>query len=255
MVFMTSMRAIADTTPTRSELRLVVLAQWIAAGLALIRGATTTGRGLVGGAVALWRLAQAVRLAILLARRLKQAQDAAGAGASAPASTPISAWPHEAAPLSDDALRRAMAELEAAMAGALAATPQGRASVWDRAWDRVWDRELPARIFPRASQEAPGPSPRSLGRRTPPQGRRPLRPPGPERPCRRRWRTPGALIPAPTPIAALATGRDPLAPRPPVREAWRLWIQAACRTCTARSATRSRTRSPKARIWGATAWA
>jgi hypothetical protein len=65
---MLSARAIADTPPDGDHLRLVVLAQWIAAGRALIRGATTTGRGLIGGAVALWRLAQAVRLAILLAR-------------------------------------------------------------------------------------------------------------------------------------------------------------------------------------------
>jgi hypothetical protein len=207
---MTSVRAIADTTPTRTHLRLVVIAQWIAAGLALIRGATTSGRGLVGGAVALWRLAQAVRLAILLARRLRNAADAPHASAPGAASTPVSAWSDEA-PLDDDALRRALAELEAAIADALSAAPQARASVLASAWDRAWDRERPARLFARASQQARGPSPRPHGRRTPPLGLRPLRPPGPERPFRRPWRTPGAHKPTPPPIAPLATGRDPLA--------------------------------------------
>jgi hypothetical protein len=204
---MTSVRAIAETTPTRTHLRLVVIAQWIAAGLALIRGATTSGRGLVGGAVALWRLAQAVRLAILLARRLREAADAPRAAAPGAASTPVPAWSLEDAPLDDDALRRALAELEAAIADALAAAPQDRASVWDR----FWDRERPARLFARASQQAPGSNSRPHGRRTPPLGLRPLRPPGPARPRRRPWRTPGALKPTPPPIAPLATGRDPLA--------------------------------------------
>jgi hypothetical protein len=205
---MTSMRAIADTTPTRSELRLVVLAQWIAAGLNLIRGATTTGRGLVGGAVALWRLAQAVRLAILLARRLKQAQDAFNSGApssraSGPASTPVPAWSLEAAPLDDDALRRAMAELEAVIADALSAATPRRAS--------LWEPEFPARIPARTSHEADGPIRRPHGRPTPPLGLRPLRPPGFYRPYRRRRRTPGALNTAPTPIAPWRSGATPLA--------------------------------------------
>jgi hypothetical protein len=82
-----------------------VIAQWIAAGLALIRGATTSGRGLVGGAVALWRLAQAVRLAILLARRLRDAPDAPRAGAPGAASTPVPAWCPDAEPLDDAAPR------------------------------------------------------------------------------------------------------------------------------------------------------
>jgi hypothetical protein len=205
---MTFARTIADTTATRNELRLVVIAQWIAAGLALIRSATTTGRGLVGGAVALWQLAQAVRLAILLARRLKQAQDASNLGASdsgapswrapGPASTPVPAWSLEAAPLDDDALRRAMAELEAVIADALSAAPPRRAS--------LWEPELPARIPARTSHEADGPIRRPHGRPTPPLGLRPLRPPGLDRPYRRRRRTPSALNTAPTPIAPWRSG-------------------------------------------------
>jgi hypothetical protein len=215
-MFMTFARAIADTTPNRDHLRLVVLAQWIAAGIALIRGATTTGRGLVGGAVALWRLAQAVRLAILLARRLREAQAASrsGAAASGPAPTPVPAWSVEDAPLDDAALRRAMAELEAAMADALCATPQRRASLWDGVWARDWDRERPARILARASQEARGPQ----GRPTPPQGPRPLRPPGLDPLDRRRWRTPGAPNTDPTPVAPWRPGATRwFEPRPGAR--------------------------------------
>jgi hypothetical protein len=202
MTFMTSVRDIADTTATRSELRLVVIAQWIAAGLALMRGATTSGRGLVGGAVALWRLAQAVRLAILLARRLKAAQAAPRSSTSCPAPARVPAWSVEDAPMDDADLRRAMAELEAAIAAALGAAAHGRASLWDS----LSDRERAPRIFARPSQEARGPSPRPQGRRTPPLGLRPLRPPGPERPRRRRWRTPGALQPTPPPIASWRSG-------------------------------------------------
>jgi hypothetical protein len=163
-MFMTSARVIADTTPTRTDLRLVVLAQWIRAGLAMTRAAAT-GRGLVGGAVALWRLAQAVRLAILLARRLKHAQGASRVSApcfnvSGPASTPVPAWSLEAAPMDDAALERALAELEATIANARGLTPHRRT--------RAWERERPARIPARASQEARGPSRRPLGRATPP---------------------------------------------------------------------------------------
>ncbi len=200
---MTSVRAIAETTPTRTHLRLVVIAQWIAAGLALIRGATTSGRGLVGGAVALWRLAQAVRLAILLARRLKKAADASRLSTSGPASAPVPVWCVEDAPMDDAELRRAMAELEAAIANALGAAPQGYA--------RDWDRERPARIFARPSQEARGPSPRPQGRRTPPCGQWPVRPPGPARPGRRRSRLARALKTTSPPIAPVAIGRNPLA--------------------------------------------
>ncbi len=202
---MTYVRAIADTSPTRNHLRLVVLAQWIAAGIALIRGATTTGRGLVGGAVALWRLAQAVRLAIL-----REAQGAPRASASGPPSTPVPTWSLDAAPLDDDALRRAMAELDAAVANALGGAPQGRASLWDRAWDSVWDRARPARIFARASQAARGPNRRPHRRRTPPLGLRPLRPPGPvTRPAKiAQAGRPGR---DPDPDRPPAIGRDPLA--------------------------------------------
>jgi hypothetical protein len=208
LMFMSSRRAIADTSLTCTHLRLVALAQWIAAGLDLVRGATTTGRGLVGGAVALWRLAQAVRLAILLARRLKDAQAASNSAAprlsaSCSVFTPIPAWSLEDAPLDDAALRRAMAELEAAISNAVGPAPHERA--------RLWDRERPARIFARASQEARGPSRRTHGRRTPPCGQRPVRPPGPARPGRRSSRPARALETTSPPIATLAVGRLPLA--------------------------------------------
>jgi hypothetical protein len=200
-------RAIVETPASRSDLRLMVLAQWIRAGLDLIRGARTSGRGLVGGAVALWRLAQAVRLAILLARRLRESRGAPRPSETSPAYTPVPTWSPEAAPLDDDALRRAMAELDAAIADALGATPQQPASLWDS----LWDCERPTRPFARASLKARRPSRRPHGRSTPRLGLRPLRPPGPEQPCRRRWRTPGALKSAPPPIAPMAIGRAPLA--------------------------------------------
>ncbi len=70
---MSSLSAIPDSNPTRAQLRLVVLGQWVRAGLELARGARA-GRGLVGGAIVLWQVFQAVRLAILLARRLSEAR-------------------------------------------------------------------------------------------------------------------------------------------------------------------------------------
>jgi hypothetical protein len=70
---MSSVSAIPDSNPTRTHLRLVVLGQWVRAGLALARRAQA-GQVFVGGAVALWKIFQAVRLAILLARRLSELQ-------------------------------------------------------------------------------------------------------------------------------------------------------------------------------------
>jgi hypothetical protein len=198
---------LSDTSLTRTDLRLAVIAQWIRAGLERVRAATMTGRGVVGGAVALWRLAQAVRLAILLARRLKDAQAAPRAGVSTPAPNPVATWSLADTPLDDADLRRAMAELEAAMANAIGPAPQGCA----RLWDRLWDRERPARLFARASRAARGPSRRPQGRRTPPLGLRPLRPPGPARPGRRRSRLARAPETTSPPIAPLAIGRRPLA--------------------------------------------
>jgi hypothetical protein len=153
--------------------------------------------------VALWRLAQAVRLAILLAQRLKDAQSPPRLSTSCPAPSPVPAWSVEDAPMDDAALRRAMAELEAAIANARGPAPQGRASLWDRA--------PPARIVVSASQEARGRSPRPHGRRTPPCGQRPVRPPGPSRPGRRSARPARALKTPSPPIAPLAVGRLPLA--------------------------------------------
>jgi hypothetical protein len=203
---MTCVLTIADTTPSRTDLRLVVLAQWIRAGLDLVRGATTTGRGLVGGAVTLWRLAQAVRLAILLAQRLKAGQGAPRVSTPCPSPTQRQAEARELTPPDDDALRRAMAELEAAMAGALDWAPPGRVCVC------IWDRERPVRFFARASQEARGPRRGPHGLRVPPRGQRPVRPPGAEPPGRRRRSRPArALEPTSPPIAPLAIGRRPLA--------------------------------------------
>ncbi len=186
---MTVTRISADATPTRNDLRLAVLAQWIAAGLGLVRDA----RGLVGGAVALWRLAQAVRLALLLARRL--AETGGVSQARAPGSAPDLAWPvHDAS-----AHAAALAELAAALSIA-ADIPQPRPLA-------AWDREPSGSLMPqtarpcraRASLKARGP-------RVRPHGRRPLRPPGPARAFRRRWRTPGAQETTLTPIAPWRSG-------------------------------------------------
>jgi hypothetical protein len=204
ILFMSFDRAIAETPPNRADLRLVVLAQWVRAGLALIRGATTSGRGLVGGAVAFWRVMQAVRLALQLARLLAEARGATGARAPAPTSLPDPLIPREDTPASAAALGRALAELAAAISHALglarrwSARDGGREPSGARGLEKVARRDRSASLKPR-------------GRRRRLHGRRPLRPPGPARPCRRRWRTPGAHECFSPPIAPLAVGRLPLA--------------------------------------------
>jgi hypothetical protein len=199
-MFMSSQRAIADTPATRTDLRLVVLAQWVRAGFELMRGAGTTGRGFVGGVVALWRLAQAVRLAMVLVRRLGEAGGATGAFAPAPTPDPI--FPVENTPANAAALREALAEMATAISAALSRALHRRAS------DR--NSEPSGSLLRRANLTARGSTRRSVRRRTPPCGLRPFRPPGPERPPWRSSRSPHALRRTPPPIAALAIGRLPL---------------------------------------------
>jgi hypothetical protein len=72
---MTSAAALPDSNPARAQLRLVVLGQWVRAGLALARGGAA-GRGWVGGVVALWQVFQAIRLAMALIQRLSELRGA-----------------------------------------------------------------------------------------------------------------------------------------------------------------------------------
>jgi hypothetical protein len=189
---MSSASAIPDSNPTRAQLRLVVLAQWVRAGLDLAWRATARG-GLVGGAVALWRIYQAVRLAIVLAQRLSELQ-----GALTPAAlvTPSDETPAEGVvPCAEDVsaaawLSHALIELNETLRDALGLAPVRRARPdTDGAADGA------------AQPEVPHP----LGRQTPPRERPPDRPPKPAR--RRRPRAARACQTALPPIAAPATGR------------------------------------------------
>jgi hypothetical protein len=174
---MTFADAIADTTPIRAHLRRVVLAQWVRAGLALLRGAGTQGRGFVGGAVALWRVMQAVRLAMLLAQRLADAQGLAAARRAAASDVPgaAPAW-DPAWPLQDDPedldLRRALEELMATITRASALAPPEGVSDWDRE-----PSGSPCLYRPGAAS-GKGASPKAHGPKGRPRGRRPHRPPG-----------------------------------------------------------------------------
>jgi hypothetical protein len=168
--------AIADTSPSRSQLRLMALAQWVRTGLALAWGAAP-GRGYVGRAVMLWRVVQAVRLALQLARRLSEADDALAPAApvcsdgpdAAPDSVPT--WSLVAspavAPANAAALSGALAELAGRISAVLGLTPARRPSVW-----AVSAASAPATLGAL--------HPRDQG--TPPCGQRPDRPPGPKRP-------------------------------------------------------------------------
>jgi hypothetical protein len=192
---MTSVHAIADTTPCRNHLRLVVLGQWIRAGLALTRAATTGG-GLVGGVIALWRVAQAVRLAMRLSQLLAEV-------AAAPAARParvepgLAPYPMPAEPMNGPpadagaaALRQALVELAAKISAALGGTSHHRPT-------------CVAILITATVLDGPRPA----LRRTPPHGR----PPDDPRARRRRWRLLKALTKTPPPIAAPATGRLALA--------------------------------------------
>jgi hypothetical protein len=178
----------------------VVLAQWVRAGLAMVRGAMMSGRGLVGGAIALWRLAQAVRLAILLARRLADAAGVASPITDAVASEAGLGFPSalpgalDAPSANAAALSRALAEIATAISAAVDRAPRPRA----------------AAVATEGAASLPEPPRPGLGW-TPPHIWRADRPPGPARPRRRRSRPARALQTIPPPIAALAIGRSALA--------------------------------------------
>jgi hypothetical protein len=188
-----------DPNPTRAQLRLVVLGQWIRAGLALVRGARA-GRGLVGGAVALWQVFQAVRLAIQLAQRLSELQGALARVArdTATGETVV----RDPAPCTDDPpfaadfLRQAMYELTDLIGDALRLAPE------------------PRDLFGAGEGPRAGPvfevSP-VLGRVAPARGRPPDRPPKFHRPPRRRRHAPFAGPSALPPTVAPTAGRSRLA--------------------------------------------
>jgi hypothetical protein len=187
---MSSANATSDSNPTRAQLRLIVLGQWVQAGLALVRGATA-GRGLFAGAVALWQVFQAIRLATQLAQRLSELQGVLTAAASAQAPAPNLDDP----PSNAAFLRHALIEIAETIQSALGRVPgPPRRSVEARA----------------TRAQATPKSPRRQSRLTPPRGRPPDPPPRPER-RRARLRSPGARLNAPPPIAAPAIGRFRLA--------------------------------------------
>jgi hypothetical protein len=200
---MPSATAPADTSLTRADLRLMVLAQWVRAGLDLMRGARTTGQGLFGAAVALWRLAQAVRLAMELARRLGEARGVRVPRAPAADTPPDLVFPGDTTPPNAAALHAALAELATAIADALGVARHRGASFRDR-------EPLGSPLRP-TTATARDPGRRPYGRRTPPGIGRVDRPPGAEPPGRRRTRSARALETNPPPIAALAIGRAALA--------------------------------------------
>jgi hypothetical protein len=195
---MSSASAISDSTPTRSEMRLVVLGQWIRAGLDLARGASA-GRGLIGGAVALWQVFQAIRLAMQLAQRLSELSGvlAFAARETASAETADQGFDSPADNPSAACLRHALTALEATIRDALGLAP---------ALSRPPDANETART------EAEPARPRVLGRQRRPRGRPPDRRPRERRQARpRRPRAPGHLKTTHPPIAAQAIGRLRLA--------------------------------------------
>jgi hypothetical protein len=204
---MLSVSDIPDPNPTRAQLRLVVLGEWIRAGLALARGARA-GRGLVGGAVALWRVFQAIRLAMQLTQRLSELQGVLPRAAletapAAPDDPDLGSdfefgLASDAPPWSAAILRSALAELAGTIRDAL-----GGASAHRLASDGA------VALRTAAEPEAP----RAASRLQPLRGRPPDRPPRPQRWRARRRRpcAPCAFDIALTPIAATAIGREPLA--------------------------------------------
>jgi hypothetical protein len=198
---MSFLSASPDSNPTRTQLRLVVLGQWVRAGLALARGAKA-GRGVIGGAVALWQVFQAVRLAILLAQRLSQARGALSIAApeTSPGEAAAPGWePLFEDPACDAAFfRDALIALERTIRDALGLASErcGRFAT-NGAAAAMAERGVP----------------RVLGRLTPPPARPPGRPPPLEpRLARRRRRcAPRALKTFRPPIAAPAIGRFRLA--------------------------------------------
>jgi hypothetical protein len=190
---MSFLAAIPDSNPARAQLRLVVLGQWVRAGLEMARGAG----GLVGGAVALWRVLQAVRLAMQLAQRLSEMR-----GAPTPTLGIVTPEPALGDMVAQDpgfvsndpptaaCLQHALIEITRTIREALGLAPdqRGRPVAGQAA------RPMAEPVIPRA-----------LGCATPPRGRPPDRPP------RRRRCALHPLKTLSTPIAAPAIGRFRLA--------------------------------------------
>jgi hypothetical protein len=192
---MSSASASPAPNPTRAQLRLVVLGQWIRAGLALACSARA-GRGLVGGAVAPWQVFQAIRLAIQLAQRLSELQGALAR--VAPQTAPGETIAQGSGPCSDDPpfaadfLRQAMSELTDLIGDALGLAPEPR--------DLFGAGEAP-RVGP-VFEVSP-----VLGRVAPARGRPPDRPPKFQRPPRRRRHAPFAGPSTLPPTVAPTAGR------------------------------------------------
>jgi hypothetical protein len=179
---MPSATAIPGSNTTRAQLRLIVLGQWVRAGLALVRDARA-GRGLVGSAVALWQVVQAVRLALILIQRLSELRAAlsraglpAGpVGSAAPGAGPAATaepWSNEP-PGAAAWLGLALTDIRQTIRAAL-----GR-------WPACRDRRRPDAPARPATTPV---SPRARRPRTPPRNRPPDRPRGPPR-----WRSAGAV--------------------------------------------------------------
>jgi hypothetical protein len=191
---MPSAFAAADPNPTRTDLRLVVLGQWVQAGRALVLGAAT-GRGLVAGAI---------RLAILLMQRLSElrgvlARVAAASGAAAP-SAPTPAFDWSFATGADDPHGRTACLYDALVKSFGVICDLTRPPA---AQTRHENRDIPPNPAG-ASELLRAPGRRSCARRQPSD------PPLVTRRRRAPWRRPGAvrrLQSAPTPLAASAGGR------------------------------------------------
>jgi hypothetical protein len=237
--------AAAIANPILTQRRVAMLDQWAAAGMALARSlASESGRGLIDAARVFARIAQAVRLAIFLALRLRDPTNPAyqptpakprAARASGPETLaeagPVQSEHVENEPLetepaerperqdrtdsgdreiSDDAiLRRPLAEIVKLICRALGVTPD--LSLWT---DEVDTPERPAPCPCPGSASAPSPPP-DPGRTIPSPPPRPSliidrpEPPPPDRGLRARLLgscAPGALCPVISPIVVPTIG-------------------------------------------------
>jgi hypothetical protein len=222
---MTSVSALSDPTGLRAHLRVAMLDQWMAAGIAMVeKVASEAGRGLGHGMRALLRIFQAVRLAAALATRLSNPNDPAFRPNPVKSRAPKAETPPETSSdprgekpaaarqgrnefgdglAADRAiLRRPLVEIVKVICDALGVTPDW--SLWS---DAV---ETPDDATPDDPGRAPVP-PRPPFRASPDPRPRPGRLPDRPKPPPivgslmarlRRSCAPGALIPHPSPLAS-----------------------------------------------------
>jgi hypothetical protein len=240
-MFMSVAAATADLNEARTRLRVATLDQWATAGVALLKQLSESGRGLVDRVHALFRISQAIRLAIALATRLENPDNPAFQPTPAKARAPRSAAPETLAEkdLSErvstekparsrrprfvdrsDAviLRRPLPEIVKVICRALGVVPD---------WSLWSDDEAPQAPEPgpgeAAPAQAPPPDPGCAIPKPPTRPRLILdrpKPPPPDAPLRarlRRFCAPGALVPVtppplvPTVVPASGRGRPPIA--------------------------------------------